>query len=126
MKLSELIQSIKVGEQDGVLSGLYGAEALEDQKERYISVIQKTIDLFGDQEGNVYSAPGRTEVGGNHTDHQLGRVLAASINLDTIAAVIKTDDNKVRLASRGFNIKPVDLSDLSICRFPVFIKTTQA
>lgn len=114
MKLSELIQSIKADEQNDVLSGLYGAEALEDQKERYISVIQKTIDLFGDQEGNVYSAPGRTEVGGNHTDHQLGRVLAASINLDTIAAVIKTDDNKVRLASRGFNIKPVDLSDLSI------------
>ena len=78
MKLSELIQSIKAGEQDGVLSDLYGAEALEDQKERYISVIQKTIDLFGDQEGNVYSAPGRTEVGGNHTDHQNGRVLAAA------------------------------------------------
>lgn len=114
MKLSELIQSISEGKQDAVLSGLYGADALDFQKQRYSDVIQKTIDLFGDQEGSVFSAPGRTEVGGNHTDHQLGRVLAASIDLDTIAAVIKTDDNKVRLASRGFNIKPVDLSDLSI------------
>lgn len=114
MKLSELIQGIREGKFDGVLNDLYGAEALADQKERYTGVIQKTIDLFGDQEGLVFSAPGRTEVGGNHTDHQLGRVLAASIDLDTIAAVIKTDDNKVRLASRGFNIQPVDLSDLSI------------
>ena len=114
MKLSELIQSIRDGNQDSVLTELYGEEVLGFQKERYISVIQKTIDLFGDSEGCVYSAPGRTEVGGNHTDHQLGRVLAASIDLDTIAAVIKTDDNKVHLASRGFEIKPVDLSDLSI------------
>lgn len=114
MKLSELIRQIRDGEKDEVLRGLYGADALEAEKERYISVIQKTIDLFSDQDGFVFSAPGRTEVGGNHTDHQLGRVLAASIDLDTIAAVIKTDDNKVRLASRGFNIQPVDLSDLSI------------
>ena len=114
MKLSELIQSISEGKQDAVLSELYGADALDFQKQRYNDVIQKTIDLFGDQEGFVFSAPGRTEVGGNHTDHQLGRVLAASIDLDTIAAVIKTDDNKARLASRGFSIKPVDLSDLSI------------
>lgn len=114
MKLSELIQQINEGGKDGELTALYGADELDVQKERYISVIQKTIDLFGDQEGGVFSAPGRTEVGGNHTDHQLGRVLAASIDLDTIAAVIKTDDNKVRLASRGFSIQPVDLSDLSV------------
>ncbi|MBQ7994515.1 MAG: galactokinase [Solobacterium sp.] len=114
MKLSELIQEIRDGKHNSMLTELYGEDDLAFEQERYISVIQKTIDLFGDQEGCVYSAPGRTEVGGNHTDHQLGRVLAASINLDTIAAVIKTDDNKVRLASRGFEIKPVDLSDLSI------------
>ena len=114
MKLSELITEIKEGRKDEALIELYGAEDLAAQQERYISVIQKTIDLFSDQEGCIFSAPGRTEVGGNHTDHQLGRVLAAGINLDTIAAVIPTDDNKIRLASRGFSIKPVDISDLSI------------
>ncbi len=114
MKLSELIAEIKNGKKDEELKELYGSDALEAQKERYISVIQKTIDLFSDGEGMVFSAPGRTEVGGNHTDHQLGRVLAASIDLDTIAAVIPTEENIVRLASLGFEIKPVDLSDLSI------------
>ena len=83
-------------------------------KERYLSVLQKTLELFGDSETKLFSAPGRTEVGGNHTDHQLGRVLAASINLDTIAAVVPSSDNVVRLASRGFEIKPVDISDTEI------------
>ncbi len=114
MKLSELITEIQAGRKDDVLKELYGEDALQEQKERYVSVIQKTIDLFEDGEGFVFSAPGRTEVGGNHTDHQLGRVLAASINLDTIAAVIPTEEPVVRLASLGFDIKPVDLSDLSI------------
>ena len=114
MKLSELIQSIKDDKQNDILIELYGEEELESQKERYISVIQKTIDLFSDGEGCVYSAPGRTEVGGNHTDHQLGRVLAASIDLDTIAAVIPTEENVIRLASRGFAIKPVSLDSLEI------------
>ena len=114
MKNTELKQWILDGKLDEKLAFLYGSENLDAQKERYLSVLQKTLELFGDSETKLFSAPGRTEVGGNHTDHQLGRVLAASINLDTIAAVVPSSDNVVRLASRGFEIKPVDISDTEI------------
>ncbi len=114
MKNTELKQWIKDGHLDEKLTFLYGSGNLEAQKERYLSVLEKTLDLFGDSETRLFSAPGRTEVGGNHTDHQLGKVLAASINLDTIAAVVPSTDNVIRLASRGFEIKPVDITDTEI------------
>lgn len=114
MKNTELKQWIIDGHLDEKLTFLYGAEHLNEQKERYLSVLEKSFDLFGDKETRLFSAPGRTEVGGNHTDHQLGKVLAASINLDTIAAVVPSEDNVIRLASRGFEIKPVDISDTEI------------
>ena len=124
MKNSEFRQAINDGKFDETLTYLYGADDLAAQKERYLSVLQKTEDLFGDKETRIFSAPGRTEVGGNHTDHQLGKVLAASINLDTIAAVVPTDDNVIRMASRGFEIKPVDISDTEI--HPEEKNTTEA
>ena len=56
--------------------------------DRHISLIEKFENTFGaGRELSLFSAPGRTEIGGNHTDHQHGRVLAASVNLDTVAAV---------------------------------------
>lgn len=60
----------------------------------------------------IYSAPGRTEIGGNHTDHQHGRVLAASVNLETAAAVMARDDNKIRVISEGFPDSEADLGIL--------------
>ena len=60
----------------------------------------------------MFSAPGRTEVGGNHTDHQLGCVLAGSVDLDVIAVVAKTDDMIVNVKSEGFNMDTVDMSVL--------------
>ena len=60
----------------------------------------------------IYSAPGRTEIGGNHTDHQNGRVLAASVDLETAAAVMARDDNKIRVISEGFPDSTVDLNIL--------------
>ena len=61
-----------------------------------------------------FSAPGRTEVGGNHTDHNHGKVLAASVNLDVIAVVEPTDDNIITIKSEGFPEDSVDISDLSV------------
>lgn len=61
-----------------------------------------------------FSAPGRTEIGGNHTDHQHGCVLAASVNLDTVAAVAKNGENVIRLQSEGYPLCVVDLSDLTV------------
>lgn len=62
----------------------------------------------------LFSAPGRTEIGGNHTDHQRGRVLAGSVNLDVIAAVAPSGDRTIRIQSEGFPMDVVDLDDLSV------------
>ena len=59
-----------------------------------------------------FSAPGRTEIGGNHTDHQRGRVLAAAVNLDTVAAVRKNGTNIIRIQSKGYPMSIVDLAQL--------------
>lgn len=84
------------------------------QTERYQRAIEKFEELYGEQEAEIYSAPGRSEVGGNHTDHQHGEVLAASINLDAIAVVSKAQDNTIRLLSDGYPMITVDLSDLEM------------
>lgn len=84
------------------------------QTERYQRAIEKFEELYGEQEAEIYSAPGRSEVGGNHTDHQHGEVLAASINLDAIAVVSKAQDNTIRLLSDGYPMITVDLIDLQM------------
>lgn len=71
--------------------------------------------VFGTQPTRYFSAPGRTEIGGNHTDHQRGRVLAAAVNLDTRAAVRPNDSNVIRIQSKGYPMTEVDLT----CMTPV-------
>lgn len=116
MKGNELINKIENGELFERLAYLYVDETVfEHQKERYLTAIRHFIDLYGDtRDIHIYSAPGRTEVGGNHTDHQHGRVLAASVNLDTIAVVAKNGEANVRIVSEGFDIKPIDISNLTM------------
>ncbi len=114
MKITELIQAVNGSECRDVMVRLYGEEALSAQQARWTDVLEKAKRLYGDVEAQLFSAPGRTEVGGNHTDHQLGRVLAASINLDVACVVIPTEENIVRYASKGFSVQPVDLSVLDI------------
>ena len=67
---------------------------------------------FGGNATRYFSAPGRTEIGGNHTDHQRGRVLAGAVNLDTVAAVRPNGTNEIRILSEGYPMCQVDLSDL--------------
>ncbi|MFV0379378.1 MAG: galactokinase [Anaerorhabdus sp.] len=110
MKTIELKKKIEAGLYDEVLSDLY--PNLNSQKTRYTGAIDKFIDLYGDKDVEVFSAPGRTEVGGNHTDHQLGKVLAAAINLDAIGIVSKRDDNIINIVSDNFNIAPIDVLKL--------------
>lgn len=87
--------------------------ALARQPERYQAAVRSFRTLFG-EEGRVqlYSAPGRSEVGGNHTDHQRGKVLACSLNLDVIAVVRPREDGFIRLKSEGYPEDRVDLSVL--------------
>ena len=79
---------------------------------RYQRAIREFEILYGSGEAEIYSAPGRSEVGGNHTDHQHGEVLAASINLDAIAIVRRTEENQIQLLSDGYPMITVDLSNL--------------
>ena len=67
---------------------------------------------FGGAPEHYFSAPGRTEIGGNHTDHQRGRVLAAAVNLDTVAAVRLNGTNTIRILSKGYPLCEVDLTSL--------------
>lgn len=86
----------------------------ELQRERYQALLEGFEKHFGSNEGGeFFSAPGRTEVGGNHTDHNHGRVLAAAVNLDIAAYARKTDNNKAILKSSEYTkIDVVDLSEL--------------
>lgn len=115
MKPSELIATIQSGGADIALKKVYVTDsAVELQKPRYIRTIEKFIELFGDdRDVMVLSAPGRTEICGNHTDHNNGKVLAASINLDAIAVAAKNDDNVINEKSEGHSLNTVDISELT-------------
>ena len=96
------------------LARLYGRDAVKAQAERYAGLAARHVQLFGEKDGlRFVSAPGRTEVAGNHTDHNSGCVLAAAVNLDTVAAVTPNGTNTVTLYSAGYD-RPftVDLADL--------------
>lgn len=114
MNVNELIAAINDGTYDENLKEVYVTDkAVEEQKPRYVETLNDFGELFGyDREVNIMSAPGRTEVCGNHTDHNNGKVLAASINLDAIAVVSKNDDNIIRVKSKGHKMNVVDLDDL--------------
>ena len=97
------------------LEKLYGPEQVETQRIRYLNLLSRFQEVVPEVEDfDVFSASGRIEVGGNHTDHQLGRVLAMAVDLDTLAFVHKNDDNVIRLVSKDYAIAPVELNDLSI------------
>ena len=81
---------------------LYGEKA-DKQLWRYKALAKKFSERFGRDDFKFFSAPGRTEILGNHTDHNGGRVLAGSINLDTIAAAAPREDGKVTVNSEGFD-----------------------
>ena len=101
--------------QDG-MNALY---ASQDQTARYESLAEALRTHFGGEPELFVSAPGRTEVVGNHTDHNNGRVLAASVNLDTVAAVAPRADGVIELYSEGVSITRLR----SIPRISPFAKT---
>ena len=110
-----LKQKIAEGQLDSVLKELYVSDdAICEQRKRYGKALTKFEALFGEKNVEIYSAAGRSEIGGNHTDHQNGKVLAASINLDAIAVVAGTDDNKVYVQSQGYEMLIIDLDQLNI------------
>ena len=111
MKTTEIKEQVLAGKYDALIEDLYADPSLLDyQKQRYAAALDKYQTLFGDDEVSIYSAAGRSEISGNHTDHQHGCVLAGSINLDAIGIV--KQDNVIKVISDDFDIKPIDLNDL--------------
>ena len=111
MKHQELIAAIRGGAADEALVRLYGAEALDAQKARYVSAVEAFCALYGtDRDLGIYSVAGRSELSGNHTDHNHGCVIAASVDLDIIAVAAKREDSIIRVHSEGF---PEDVVDIS-------------
>ena len=112
MQLHEEKKAILSGGYDADFVRLYGET--EGPRARYAALCDDFAAKFGDQRAlRFYSAPGRTEVGGNHTDHQRGRVLAGSVNLDVIAAVSENGEQVIRIQSAGYPMDTIDLSDLA-------------
>ena len=114
IKATILVEELNNKKYDELLNDIYADTNLLDyQRERYVKAINKYVSLYGDTDVEIYSAPGRSEVGGNHTDHQHGCVLAAAVNLDAIAVVGRVD-NKIKVLSDDFDIAPINLEDLEI------------
>ena len=111
--VKKLKEALKEGKYNQLLKDIYVDESvLAYQQERYIKALESFEKIYGEKEVEIYSAPGRSEVGGNHTDHQYGKVLATSINLDAIAIVAPKDEAVIDLKSEGYDRIQVDLDHL--------------
>ena len=96
-----------------ILTRLYGPEGAERARSRCIEVTEGFHQTFDRPAQALFSAPGRTEIGGNHTDHQRGCVLAASVDLDILAAAAPTQSGVIRVLSQGYPMTEVDLCELT-------------
>lgn len=117
MNINSAIQSIRDGSYDEKLRLLYPAYDSEPgkYKNRLVSLLEAYREKFGESEDiHLFSAPGRVEVGGNHTDHQHGCVLAAAIDRDAIAVAALNGTNIIHSYSIGYGDLSIDLGDLSI------------
>lgn len=115
-ELAVLTQELGCGALDARLAAVTGCgvDGLPVQRARYATVLDAYGSAFG-REGfaGLYSGPGRTEMGGNHTDHQHGRVLAGAVDLDAIACAGPNGENHIRIHSAGYPDIEIDLGDLS-------------
>lgn len=115
---ANMIRNLKSPEGMQRLKHLYGDRdgMLVEQTARYTGLLKRHEELFHEAEAEVMliSAPGRTEIGGNHTDHNRGRVLAAAVNLDTLSAVSARKDMEVHVYSDGYPPLILDLNELDV------------
>ena len=110
MLASELESAVDRGAFDSVFSTLYRDVARA--KARWTALIQTFRAQYGDREAVLLSVPGRTEVSGNHTDHNNGCVLAASVDVDIIAVAAKNAGNEIRVKSKGYPEDVVTCTEL--------------
>jgi galactokinase len=111
--LESLITRINDGN-NNTFHELYGLNPadLARQAKRYVSLLRQYKTAFGNADLTIFTSPGRTEIGGNHTDHNYGRVLAGAVNLDNVAVAARNNSNVVHIQSEGYPAFEVDLADL--------------
>ena len=118
MKIIDIKQNITEGKIDSQLTGLLAVpeSRLETERDRYTCAADSFEGYYGDMENvRLFSVGGRSEISGNHTDHNFGRVIAASVNLDILAFAAPTDDGEIRIKSEGF---PEDIVPAGKCETP--------
>ncbi len=109
----QLIAKLENNEYQELLTDIYlDTDKISYQTQRYIAAIKRYEELYGEDEVSIYSAPGRSEIGGNHTDHQHGEVLAASINNDAIAIVKPLDEPVVKVVSGKYPLLSIDINNI--------------
>ena len=116
MRRGDMLNRLESGALRNRLEAVYGPDA-DAAALRLRDLVLEYAGIFpcgADTETLLFSTPGRTELGGNHTDHQRGHALAASVNLDTIACVSPNGSRTIRIKSRSHRMAEVDLDDLSV------------
>ena len=117
MNTTQLKNAILGGKFDARFTYIYGADALEAQKARYAAAVDAFAALYGtDRDAALYSVAGRSELSGNHTDHNHGCVVAASIDLDIIAVAAPSDAPVIRVKSEGFDEDVVNINEFTAPR----------
>lgn len=114
MKVQETLQLLESSESRQLMARLYGRGQEEENIVRYQNLVKGYKQAFGDQDIALFTSPGRTEISGNHTDHNNGKVLAGSINLDCVGVAARNDSQKVHIISETYNQDfTIDLDDLT-------------
>ncbi|MGM9643211.1 MAG: galactokinase [Eubacteriales bacterium] len=117
MNAKTLKENILSGGLDLRFAKLYGSEesVLATQRARYAALIDEFASMYGeDRDVSLFSVPGRSELSGNHTDHNHGCVIAGSIDLDIIAVAAKNADSTIRIKSEGFPEDVVDINEFDV------------
>ncbi len=115
MNIKKYRESIETGKLDSQIGALYNPLNIQAQKTRYIEAIDNFAVLYPQRDDiHIYSASGRTEIGGNHTDHQHGCVIAAAVNLDIIGVTSFHNDGVIRIKSEGYEDFEIRLDDLDV------------
>ncbi len=115
MKLNLVRENLKNGTYKSIFTTLYGEANVAHQVDRYLHILDGFAEKFGaDRDVTLFSVPGRTEISGNHTDHNNGCVLAAAVDLDIITVASKKEEPSITFFSEGFSDDTIDLNTIGV------------
>lgn len=114
MEKNLLLQQLDGGKAADFLEKMYGKDHAKENKNRYLHVMEGFVQAFKNTDMYLFTSAGRTEISGNHTDHNHGKVLAGSINLDCVAAAAANGTDEIHIISETYNQRfTIRLDDLS-------------